>query len=210
MSGFKIIPSIEGRLRVPFEPVRIGSIKAAVDPEERAKEKEAGKPTYEVFFPGPMYFHILIDRSLVSGFREHTSSAGMPLEHSSYKFRRPLISNCGEWSDTLCVMDRRSFLYFKQWMTSMKFVDRGRKLVFVPVFEQAALLDPFLLDGPGKEIVAESATVFCPMCKDWRLKPKASAGVEKAEAPAKIELEFVEPLPESLENLTKLASELEV
>jgi len=210
VSAFRAIKSNEGRAPVPFDPVSIGAMRAAIDPEERAKEKEEGKPTYEVFFPGPMYFHCLLNRSLVEGFRGSQGAKDMPVEYSAYKFNRPLITNCGEWNNRLCVMDRRSFLYFKQWLTFMKFVDRGRRLVFVPVFEQAAILDPFLLDGPSKEIKAESATVFCPMCKDWRLKPKLAEGVKKEESPEKIELEFVEPLPESLKELERLASELSI
>jgi hypothetical protein len=106
-------------------------------------------------------------------------------------------------------MDSRSFLYFKQWLNGLRFVNRVQRLVFITAFEQAAIMDPFMLDSQDK-LVPETVTILAPICKDWHTKPKHFAGVEKAAAPALIELAFVKPLPETLETLDLLADQLKI
>lgn len=215
MSPFEVVPSTEGRDVVGIVPKSFASLRPHPSEEKEKQEQYKGRPVYDVFLPGPLYFHALLDRSLVEGFRTAASSQetpiwrDLPIQYSVWKFRRPLITNCGEWSNLLCVMDRRSFVYFKQWLAGINFVDRGRRLVFLTAFEQAAILDPFLLDGQN-QIVAERITVLCPMCKEWHAKPSTYAGIEKSAAPAKIELVFEKPLPEMLKALEQLAEELRV
>jgi len=221
MNPFEIIPSTEGRSVVGIAPSSFASLRPHPSEEKEKQEHssrvggEVGRAVYDVFLPGPLYFHALLDRSLVEGFRaaadkqEDPVWRELPIQYAVWKFRRPLIANCGEWSNLICIMDRRSFVYFKQWLAGINFVDRARRLVFLNAFEQAAILDPFLLDGRN-QIVAERVTVLCPICKEWHAKPSTYAGIEKSSAPAKVELVFEKPLPEMLKTLEQLAEELKV
>jgi hypothetical protein len=170
--------------------------------------KDGKQLDYSVFFPGPLYFHVMINRSLVEGFRDqYGRKHGLPIQYSVFKFKRPLITHCGEWGEMLCVMDSRSFLYFRQWLGNMKFLNRDRKLLYMAAFELTAILDPFLLDG-GNQIVPETATVLCPVCQLFHVKPKLWEGVAKESAPPFIELIFTKPLPDTLENLEQMAGQL--
>jgi hypothetical protein len=217
MKACERVISAEGLAPVPVDiPESFASLRPDPDEEKRKKEREEGRICYDFFLPGPLYSFALIDRSLVEGFR---NQAGRPrdllLRYSVFKFGRPLISHCGEWGSMLCVMDTRSFLYFKAWLNGMRFVNRAKRLVFITAFEQAAILDPFLLDGKN-EIVSDAVTVLAPICKEWHAKPKLFAGIakdektRKSEAPASIELDFVKPLPETLETLDLLADQLKI
>ena len=217
MKACERVISAEGLAPVPGDiPESFASLRPDPDEETRKKERAEGKVRYDFFFPGPLYAYALINRSLVEGFRDQAGRRqDLPLQYSVFRFRRPLVSQCGEWGNMLCVMDTRSFLYFKQWLNGMRFVNRAKRLVFITAFEQAAILDPFLLDGRNK-LVSEAATILAPICKEWHAKPKLFAGIakdektQKSEAPAMIELDFVEPLSETLETLELIADKLKV
>jgi hypothetical protein len=217
MKACERVVSAEGLAPVPVDmPESFASLRPSPDEETRKREREEGKVRYDFFFPGPLYYYAMIGRSLVEGFRDQVGrKQDLPLQYSVFRFRRPLISQCGEWGSMLCVMDSRSFLYFKQWLNGMRFVNRTQRLVFITAFEQAAILDPFLLDGQNK-IVSEAVTILAPICKEWHVKPKLFAGIpkdektKKSEAPALVELDFVKPLPETLETLDLLADQLKI
>jgi hypothetical protein len=219
MTPFEQVPSAEGRGTIGITPTSFSSMRPKFPPIGGETEREVvslnGKPVYEFFLPGPMYFHAMLEQSLVEGFRKTADNQSspewrsLPIQYEVWKFRRPLIMNCGAWNEMICVMDRLSFLYFKQWLSGLTLVDRGRKLVFISSFEQAAILDPFELDG-RKNQVPESVSVLCPICKEWHIKPATYMGVDKMRAPEKIQLEFTKPLPHMLENLEELARTLSV
>jgi len=211
------VVSDEGLAPVPVDiPESFASLRPDPDEATRKKERAEGKVRYDFFLPGPLYSYALINRSLVEGFRDQAERPqDLLLQYSVFRFRRPLVTHCGEWGNMLCVMDSRSFLYFKQWLNRMRFVNRATRLIFITAFEQAAILDPFRLDGRN-EIVSDAVTILAPVCKEWHVKPKLFAGIDKdektqkSEAPALIELDFVKPLPETLETLDLLADQLKI
>ena len=211
MKACERVISSEGLAPVPGDiPVSFASLRPDPDEEVRKRARAEGKVRYDFFLPGPLYFYALIERSLVEGFRDQLGRPqDLLLQYSVFKFRRPLVASCGEWGSLLCAMDSRSFLYFKQWLNRMRFVNRTKRLVFITAFEQAAILDPFALDGQNK-LVPEAVTVLSPICKDWHARPKYFAGVEKEGSPALVELDFGKPLPETLETLDLLADQLKV
>lgn len=166
---------------------------ALYDDKGRMSVSNYRKHGYEVFSPGPIYSHTLLDRSIVQGFRDQRPGGPNKIEYSVWEFQRPVVEGCGTWTNLLCVMDTGNFQQMLHWMTSLKLIDHQRKLLHIPSPEQAAILDPFLLDQYDDKIPT-AITVICPVCQKWHVRPEEWKGVKLKElAPDRVKLTRTDP-----------------
>lgn len=111
------------------------------------------KEGYEVFSLGPIYVYGEIPESLPETFARSKPQFGQPkldTKSTQLRFDRIVVESCLEWGPMLDVMDKTSYLWFKQWIQSFTFMNREKKLVLFPRIYSATITDPIALDKCGK------------------------------------------------------------
>jgi hypothetical protein len=137
-------------------------------PESLAKLREAGYVAYSL---APLYAHVGVEDYIPGRFAAEDTMKGHPGEvHGMIlQFKHLVVARCGEWGMKVDVMDEKSYSAFQVWLLAQFFVDRVKKLVYIPMFCPAPVADP-LAYAAGKR---EPATldVFSFECAKGRMSP---------------------------------------
>lgn len=136
------------------------------------------KEGYEVFSLGPMYVYGEIPESLPEAFARSKPQPGQPkldTRSTQLRFDRIVVESCTDWGSMLDIMDKDSYMWFKQWIQSFTFMNREKKMVLFPRIYSATVTDPLSLDrtGIGTPAFIDVWSVTTPK---WSLSPEPRTG----------------------------------
>lgn len=185
MSGKLYFPSNKPRLPAPPASLRT---KGALLSDYR-------KEGYEVFSLGPLYVYGEIPESLPEKFAQskQPNQPNLKTESTQIIFDRTVVGSCLEWSNMLDVMDRESYLWFKQWIMAFTFMNREKKLALFPRIYSAPILDPIALTQRGRH-VPDAIEIWSVATSKWSLVPATKKGILKnGDIPSQVAMMFGPP-----------------